>query len=222
MNDLERLGSAVKRAVVKGKPTDAEKMESVNLIEERLQAEVNLTVGHGLRYVREDRWAAAATGSATMARGWFTTSARMIMSGLFWERSWPYLAAVFATGLWYIFLEKPFPSDARPLIGATGTVSAVLVGFLVTAKTIVLGLTGSAVFKTLVQSGYHRIFYSYFFEAEAGGLCLLLISMVGFFAMDPDGGTTLLYAATWMLAAMVSLTLFVRVMFLLFSFLRQA
>ncbi|THK35141.1 hypothetical protein EHS39_26120 [Ensifer sp. MPMI2T] len=60
LNDLQQLGMAVKSAVVKGKPSEEDRMDSVNLVSDRVSGDANVTLGHGLRFVREDRWAALA------------------------------------------------------------------------------------------------------------------------------------------------------------------
>lgn len=143
------------------------------------------------------------------------------MSGLFIERVWPYVFAAVMTILWWRISSATFPTNAGPLLGATGTVSAVLVGFLVTAKAIVLGLTGSAVFKTLVSSGYNKVLFSYLFEAELGGIFLLVVSMVGFFVADPIGSVPFVYQILWIVGAFAALGTFTRVIVLLFGFLRR-
>jgi hypothetical protein len=56
--DLQRLGSNLHKAIVRGKPTLEDKIEEVDLIEERLSTTADLTVGAGRRYSRDDRWRA--------------------------------------------------------------------------------------------------------------------------------------------------------------------
>jgi len=144
------------------------------------------------------------------------------MSGKILEASWPYIVPLAFCLLWWHYLGGIFPFDASALIGATGTVSAVIVGFLVTAKAIVVGLTGSPVFKKLVSSGYNGIFYRYILEAELGGLLLLIVSLVGFFVLGPLGEAPFVYKGIWIFSAVSSISLFVRVVYILFLFLKQA
>lgn len=56
LNDLERLGQAVKSAVVRGKPTAEDRSEAVNLVTDRISHEVDLPLGVGARYDRQARW----------------------------------------------------------------------------------------------------------------------------------------------------------------------
>jgi len=56
LNELEVLGQAVKSAVVKGKPTDEDKSEAVNLVSDRISQEVTLPLAAGARYDRQTRW----------------------------------------------------------------------------------------------------------------------------------------------------------------------
>ncbi len=56
IQDIQHLGGAVSRAVVRGKPTEDDRMDSVNLVKDRVSAEATLTLGNGLRFVRQDRW----------------------------------------------------------------------------------------------------------------------------------------------------------------------
>jgi hypothetical protein len=56
IEDIGRLGTAVKSAVVRGKPTDTDRMDAVNLVSDRVSHEASIDLGHGLRYVRNDRW----------------------------------------------------------------------------------------------------------------------------------------------------------------------
>lgn len=58
LNDLQQLGMAVKSAVVRGKPTEDDRMDAVNLVSDRVSGDATINLGHGLRFVREDRWGA--------------------------------------------------------------------------------------------------------------------------------------------------------------------
>lgn len=156
-----------------------------------------------------------------MVGGWpIATGATM--SGKTFETYWPYAFSLVFTFVWWRYLGVVFPSNASALIGATGTVSAVIVGFLVTAKAIVVGLTGTPVFKILVKTGYSGLFYRYILEAEIGGLSLLIISIVGFFVLSDSGLSPLSYKIIWIFVAVLSICLFVRVLYMLFLFLNKA
>lgn len=55
VNDLQRAGDAVKRAVVKGRDVNGRR-ERIDLIEEFLSVEADLRPARGHRYARPDRW----------------------------------------------------------------------------------------------------------------------------------------------------------------------
>jgi len=56
INDIEKLGNAVKSAIVRGKPTQEDKVDAVNLVSDRISQEVTLPLGAGARYARQTRW----------------------------------------------------------------------------------------------------------------------------------------------------------------------
>ena len=137
------------------------------------------------------------------------------------EKSWPYILSVLIVASWFFYWEKPFPSDAGDLLGATGNVSAVLVGFLITAQAIVLGLTNTPLFSRLSDTGYDKVFFRYIYEAEIAGVLLLCCSIFGFFASDDVGATPAYFQILWISSFLLSLTLFFRVVMMMFSFLKK-
>lgn len=58
VDDLRRLGGEVRRAVVRGKPSQDDPYEKVDLVEERISEDHELVLGRGRRYSRQDRWGA--------------------------------------------------------------------------------------------------------------------------------------------------------------------
>jgi hypothetical protein len=56
IEDLRRLGTNVTKARVRGKRTDEDTLQKVDLIEERISSDVALTLRSGRRYSRIDRW----------------------------------------------------------------------------------------------------------------------------------------------------------------------
>jgi hypothetical protein len=141
------------------------------------------------------------------------------MKSVYIERAWPYIAALLALAVWW-FSGKPFPPKPDPLMGASGTVAAVLIGFLGTAKAIILGMTGSEVFKRLKDAGYTALLYAYLYEALFAGSVFLVVSVVGFFLAENEPHPC--FGATWVLTGILSLALYVRVTSLLFKLIRKA
>ena len=58
VQDLQRLGESLQMAKVKGRTASGDPLEQIDLIEERVSAEVRINVADGRRYSRSDRWAA--------------------------------------------------------------------------------------------------------------------------------------------------------------------
>jgi hypothetical protein len=145
---------------------------------------------------------------------------RADMTNLFVERVWPYAVSVLALIIWYFLLGHPFPSKPDALMGASGTVAAVFVGFLGTAKAIILGLTNSVAFKKLKTSGHSTVLFSYLYEALSGGVVFLAVAVVGFFL--PENDPQIWFSIVWLLTGVAALALYMRVTSLLFRLIKQA
>ena len=59
------------------------------------------------------------------------------------EAVWPYLLGLMIFVGWRFGLAATFPHQIDGLLAASGTVAAVLIGFLSTAKAVLLGLSSS-------------------------------------------------------------------------------
>jgi hypothetical protein len=140
------------------------------------------------------------------------------------ERFWPYVIAVAAWLFWLFALNAPFPIQADPLMGASGTVSAVLIGFMGTSKAIVLGLADSAVFKQLKAAGYMSRLFLYLYESLLVALVLLILSILGFFLphATPPTPPPAWFAAIWVLVGTTATLLYIRTVDLLFRLVRHA
>lgn len=142
------------------------------------------------------------------------------MTALQFERFYPYVGALLVAAAWYV-LGCAFPKDPTNLLVATGTTSAVLVGFVATVMAIILSITGSAVFRTLRAAGYHKDLFNYLFEAIVWGMLFLVFSMVGYFVTTPEV-TPWLFKALWVLLAGLNLFVFLRAFLIVFKLLKQA
>lgn len=69
INDLQRAGASLHRAVVKGRPNREDPLDTIDLVEERISADPDLPLGAGRRYSRNDRWGALST----TLRQWIST-----------------------------------------------------------------------------------------------------------------------------------------------------
>lgn len=131
------------------------------------------------------------------------------------ERYWPYVASIAVTIFWIGALNGAFPQDFTALMGASGTVAAVLMGFIATSKAIVFGLTGSPVFQSLKRAGYHQDLLSYLMSGVFGSAGLLVVSLIGFF-IEPTQNDGIkkwaidIFPSAWILVASFAFFSFIR------------
>lgn len=139
------------------------------------------------------------------------------MTALVFERAWPYAAGVIGLVVWWLS-DWAFPREANDLLATTSTVASVLVGFLATAKTIVLSISSTAVYQQLKHAGVMAHLFEYLASAIYAGIVVLVVCVIGFFV---ETGSTV-YGGAWVLAAVTALALYVRITSLLFKLLRHA
>jgi len=100
------------------------------------------------------------------------------MTPLAWEKWHPYLLALIGAAAWYRF-EPVFPKG-NDILSASLTVGAILVGFLATAKSLLMTLD-TPVLRRLAAAGYIKDIASYMGQ----GIYILFIfcvwSMLGYF-----------------------------------------
>jgi hypothetical protein len=142
------------------------------------------------------------------------------MTALAFEGVLPYLTTTIVVVVWYFWLGAVFPSKPDNLLLETGTAAAVLIGFLATAKAIVLGLANSPIFRSLKETGYSNILFRYFFEAVVAGTLLLIASVIGFFF--PESGPPKWFEVVWIAVATAAITNYLRVVGVLFKLIKQA
>src|SRR5262249_44743299 len=81
------------------------------------------------------------------------------------EASWPHVVPLLAPAAWYWGLGAPFPFPSPPLLSAALTAAAVVIGFLATAKAVMLGLSGTPAFLSLKEAGFTKPLFRYLFES---------------------------------------------------------
>lgn len=141
------------------------------------------------------------------------------MTALRVERLWPYVGSVVLLGIWW-YIGKPFPPNPDGLLGASGTVAVVFVGFLGTAKAIVLSISHSPVYRRLKETGYSHVLFSYLYESIIAGIVFLIVSVLGFFLTN--GKPHDLFAALWVITGAATILLYIRTTNLLFKLVKQA
>lgn len=145
------------------------------------------------------------------------TTPRLI-TGRHAELAAPYLFAIGVTAIWWFVGCQTFPSQPSGLLAASGGASAVLVGFLATAKTVILSLSGAKVFKALKEAGFTKALFGYLYWAIIWGILFLILSVVGFFVTDV--ATPSWFPVLWVFCGALALSLFVQITNLLFKLLQ--
>lgn len=105
------------------------------------------------------------------------------MSKLFWEKWHPYIWGLIALALWYLY-EPTFPVDNNDVLAATLNVSAILMGFLATAKALLMTLD-TPVMQKLQSAGYIKDIASYMREGIHLSFLLCVHSILGYFILKP-------------------------------------
>lgn len=127
---------------------------------------------------------------------------------LFLERWHPLPVALLIAAMWWYF-ACPFPKDGKEFLAAALSYSAILTGFLATAKAILMALPSESVMGRLRSSGYIDILVIYLAEGIYGCLAFCLVNLAGFFwdtAALPN-----LFELFWVFFCTLSTVLFVRV-----------
>ena len=128
---------------------------------------------------------------------------------LIFERLYPWLFGLLAAGVWAL-LDLALPSHDEKLtalLSASISVSAILVGFLATMKSIVMAIPG--VTEKLRQAKYLDLLGSYLLEGTAANLAFCVLNIAGFFAWAASYPS--LYSAAWIALGIVGLSSFWRI-----------
>lgn len=138
------------------------------------------------------------------------------------ESAWPYVLGALPALVWYWGFNGPFPVPSAPLLGAALTATAVVVGFLATAKAVMLGVATSDVFQRLKAAGFTGSLFRYLFEAIWAGMFFLVFSVFGFFLDAPNTPLPPWYTQAWVLLGSIVVLLFARITRILFILLSKA
>jgi hypothetical protein len=124
------------------------------------------------------------------------------------ERICPWLAA-FPIGIWAWYCPFLVPEDMTgDFVSGSLTVSALLVGFLATSKSIMMAYKGSRIFFQLQTGGYLRRMVNYLRFAIISSLLWLAISFLMYF------GQPRVLISAWSFAAALSAVSFLRIVFI--------
>ena len=128
---------------------------------------------------------------------------------LSFERLYPWLFGLMAAGIWTLCdLELPSSSEKLiALLSASISVSAILVGFLATMKSIVMAMPG--VTDRLRQAGYLDLLAKYLLEGTAANLAFCVLNIAGFFTWSANHLSS--YSTLWFALGIAGLASFWRV-----------
>jgi len=121
------------------------------------------------------------------------------------ERYAPYMLALLSAIIWHV-TDTKLPEDSS-ILSASLTLSAILTGFLATAKTIVMSSLESAVMIRVKKSGYLVDLISYLKQAIWLSFSFCIVSLIGFFIINSD----YYYGLTWIIIGISSGAAFIRV-----------
>lgn len=100
--------------------------------------------------------------------------------GKFWEEWNPLICAACASLLaWCLISRFGIPTGTKDLLTAYVSTSGILVGFLATAKTILLSIDSTRVIRNLKRNNHYANLVNYIVRAIFSGIALAVISSVG-------------------------------------------
>lgn len=141
------------------------------------------------------------------------------MKSLTLERWWPYASGCAGAAVWWFVLGKPFPSDANDLYATAGGAAAVAIGFISTAMTIVLAISGTPVYRSLKQSGYGKRLLLYLFEGVLLGTLFVLTAILGFYPRHEH--IVPIYQAAFVASGLTVASMFIRTAQLMYRLLQS-
>lgn len=96
---------------------------------------------------------------------------------LLFEKWYPITTAALAGAFYLLFLrDRGVPETLHEVFGAAVNVSAIAVGFLATAKSILISLDDKRVITHLKQTGKYSVFVNYLLRATQYSFALALLS----------------------------------------------
>ena len=135
--------------------------------------------------------------------------------------AWPIIASAVLSGAYLSYMRtKTIPPSARELLSATLNISAIIVGFLGTAKSILFALVDTDRIKVLKMHGSYMNMISYLIFAITCSM-LLAIFTACCLLIDMQNEHTYVYAAVWLFMASLSACSFYQVILTLNSLLRS-
>ncbi|WP_009633816.1 hypothetical protein [Synechocystis sp. PCC 7509] len=96
------------------------------------------------------------------------------------ERWFPLLIGVLTAAFYIYFLRNYFlPSSVKDLFSSTMQISSILIGFLITALSILVTIEDKKIIQQLKRMGLYNKLLNYFMDATKWSFCLVIASSIG-------------------------------------------
>jgi hypothetical protein len=144
------------------------------------------------------------------------------------ERLYPVVGAIIAGVAYLVFFRtRTFPPTLHELFAAVISVGAISVGFLATAKTILVSLSDRPVVQKLRDMGYYRWVVDYIIEAINWSFAIAALSAAGLLLQFAPKGADqdqahMLFLCAWWVALVGASLAYLRVVRILTKILRQS
>lgn len=148
---------------------------------------------------------------------------RTVKWGLIAERAYPYVLGVIV-GVIYYYCRSRLPAARNPtdLLAALVNVSAIAVGFLATAQSVLLSIEGRTVMKRLKEQGYDKRLFGYLSTSISLGFVLAVVSALALIVdFDVPARWHQVAVAAWAALVVMSLMTWFRIARLFAKILRS-
>jgi len=121
-----------------------------------------------------------------------------------WEKAYPWIGAALVAAAAGKFLPASvIPDDLKDVFSGLLNVSAIAVGFLATAKSILISMEGRRVIQQLRRSGFYNIAVGYMITAIRASFIVAVLALVGLVVRPKAHGL-----GAWFLLLCVGLSAF--------------
>ena len=141
------------------------------------------------------------------------------------ERWYPYITSVIVTIVYFYFHRFiDIPSNARDLFPVVISISAIAVGFLMTAKSILLSIDQRRVIKGLKQGGVYADLVGYLVSAVNWSFGTTIVTALGMLLnlhQKPGGWVFYFYTGAWVFITATATVCCLRVIRIFSKILKQ-
>lgn len=136
---------------------------------------------------------------------------------LWFEKWYPYLGGLIFSGIWFLLCLQ-FPQKPEIVLSSTLTLSAIIMGFLTTAKAIIISIKGGKVWSDMHDSTYLDLLVSYLAHAIYISFIFCIITLFGLFFCV----LSISYQLAWAFFASCTALTFIRVVSIFLRILKHS